>query len=271
MHPNEMKRLIWLTDIHFDFLLPQEIEEFASAVVTAKSDAILITGDIATSGNLCSILPAFASQVNAPIYFVLGNHDCYGGSISGTRESVRALVANSTKLYWLSGGLIVPLTRNACLIGHDGWADGRIAPGRNSGVMLNDYLLIKEFSGLSQQTRFDVMNKLGDESAAYFREVLPRACQHYQTVLLLTHVPPFKEACWYKGRTPDSDYVPHFTCQAVGDVLRQVMAEFPQCQLTVLCGHTHNAGVAQISPNLLVKTGGAEYGLPRIQEVLTLP
>ena len=35
--------------------------------------------------------------------------------------------------------------------------------------------------------------------------------------------------------------------------------------LTVLCGHTHGAGEVKILPNLLVKTGGAEYKKPELQ------
>ena len=42
----------------------------------------------------------------------------------------------------------------------------------------------------------------------------------------------------------------------------------PQKKLTVLCGHPHGAGVAHILPNLIVKTGGATYGRPELQEVL---
>jgi hypothetical protein len=38
--------------------------------------------------------------------------------------------------------------------------------------------------------------------------------------------------------------------------------------MSVLCGHTHGAGEARILPNLDVKTGGAEYGGPSLQELL---
>jgi hypothetical protein len=38
--------------------------------------------------------------------------------------------------------------------------------------------------------------------------------------------------------------------------------------MTVLCGHTHSSGEAQILPNLRVLTGGAVYGKPALQRVL---
>jgi hypothetical protein len=40
--------------------------------------------------------------------------------------------------------------------------------------------------------------------------------------------------------------------------------------MTVLCGHTHSSGECQILPNLLVKTGEAMYGTPKIQEILEI-
>lgn len=44
------------------------------------------------------------------------------------------------------------------------------------------------------------------------------------------------------------------------------MAEHPDRRLTVLCGHTHSPGVFRPAPNILVRTGGAEYGAPRIED-----
>ena len=48
------------------------------------------------------------------------------------------------------------------------------------------------------------------------------------------------------------------------------MLGHPDKQMTVLCGHTHGGGFAQILPNLSVRTGAADYELPRIQCVLDL-
>ena len=80
-------------------------------------------------------------------------------------------------------------------------------------------------------------------------------------------MPPFRESCWHEGRISSPDFLPHFTCQAVGEALLEVMDGRPDRHLTVLCGHTHSPGFAQIRDNLIVRTGGAEYGAPVIQEV----
>jgi hypothetical protein len=43
------------------------------------------------------------------------------------------------------------------------------------------------------------------------------------------------------------------------------MTKHPDCYMTVLCGHTHSPGVVRMMPNFEVRTGGAEYGMPRLQ------
>ncbi len=48
------------------------------------------------------------------------------------------------------------------------------------------------------------------------------------------------------------------------------MEAHPDREMTVLCGHTHGEGEAQILPNLKVLTGGAEYGKPKVQRVLAV-
>lgn len=50
----------------------------------------------------------------------------------------------------------------------------------------------------------------------------------------------------------------------------EVMKLYPQCRLTVLCGHTHSPGTAQILPNLQTLTGRAEYGKLYIQHIFDI-
>jgi hypothetical protein len=173
-------------------------------------------------------------------------------------------------LFWLPRAGIIELTPNTGLIGHDGWADGRLGDYWGSDVLLNDYLVIGEFIGRDAKERLNKLNALGDEAAAHFRPVLPEALARFRHVIVLTHVPPFREACWYQGRLSTDNWLPHFSCKAVGDVLKETMAAHPDQQMTVLCGHTHGAGEAQILPNLRVLTGGAQYGNPRVDRVLTV-
>ena len=111
------------------------------------------------------------------------------------------------------------------------------------------------------------MTALADEAARHFKRVLQEATSRYQHVIAVTHVPPFRKAAWYQGKTSNDDFLPYFACKAVGDVLTKTMKACPQSDLLVLCGHTHGGGELQVLDNLQVLTGEAEYGNPVIQRV----
>ena len=152
------------------------------------------------------------------------------------------------------------------LIGHDSWSDGRSGNYSNSNVRLNDYVLIKELRNLDDQALLKKLNQLGNEAASFFRKQLIQALPYYQHILILTHVPPFAESCWHEGNLSNDDFLPHFCCKATGEVFIELMSKYPDKNLTILCGHTHSGGVAQILPNITVRTGQAVYGHPTIQD-----
>ncbi len=263
-------RLAWLTDIHLNFLSERPVDDFLASVAAHRPDAVLIGGDIGEAPSLPGYLRRIAGRLGRPIYFVLGNHDFYHGSFRAVHAAVEKLTTESRWLTWLTRAGVVTLTPEVGLVGHDSWADGRCGDYQNSWVIMNDYLLIEEFAGLRQAGRLDKLHELGDAAAAYFRAILPEAFRQYRRLLLLTHVPPFQEACWHEGQISDENFLPHFVCRAAGEALREVMMAHPERELLVLCGHTHGAGRAQILPNLLVLTGGAEYGAPTVQRVFEL-
>jgi hypothetical protein len=173
-------------------------------------------------------------------------------------------------LRWLPAAGVVQLSRDVALVGVDGWADGRLGDWVRSRVMLNDYLLIAELAGITHAARLERLNQLGDAEAAQLSELLREALSKHRRVIVATHVPPFKEACWHEGRISNDEWLPHFTCRAVGEALRAAALERPDRKIRVLCGHTHGAGTAEILPNLRVVTGGAEYGEPRVQGTLEI-
>jgi len=259
-------KLAWLTDVHLDFVEPPAVARLGREIAAARPDAVLLGGDISVARQLERHLAELAAAVACPLYFVLGNHDFYGSSFAAVRAGVAALCRRTHGLRWLVESGVVPLSSATALVGHDSWADGRLGDYAHSQVMLNDYLYIRDFAGLDRARRLDQLHALGDEAAAYFERLLPQAFERFASVVLLTHVPPFEGACWHEGRISDANYLPHFACGVVGDVLIEVMRARPHCHLTVLCGHTHGAGEAHILPNLFVRTGGADYGRPRLQE-----
>jgi hypothetical protein len=265
-----MKRFLWITDIHLNFVGQAGAANFLGELAAVEADGILLSGDIGEAPDVTLYLNALNSALGRPIYFVLGNHDFYRGTIAGVRRKVEELCAACPNLCWLPLAGVVALTESTGLIGQDGWGDGHLGDYWGLAVHLNDWRFIGEFIGLDVAQRLDKLHALGDEAAAHFAAVLPEALARFRHLIVVTHVPPFREACWYDGRISDDDWLPHFTCKAVGDVLAQAMTAHPDRQMTVLCGHTHGAGEAQVLPNLRVLTGGAVYGKPALQRVLEL-
>ncbi|MBX7167308.1 MAG: metallophosphoesterase [Pirellulales bacterium] len=260
-----MVRVAWLTDLHLNFLSAEDVAAFLHDLAGRKFSALLVGGDISEGHEVAAHLRELAAAVRVPVYFVLGNHDFYFSSIAAVRETVLRLVQAAPGLVWLSHSGAIELAPSVGLVGHDGWGDARLGDYERSLVEMNDHRLIGEFAGLDKQSRWPVLKALGDQAAAHVRRVLPEAAARFPEVLLLTHVPPFEGACWYQGQISDRHWLPHFTCQALGQAILEVMRQHRRTQLTVLCGHTHSAGRYQAAENVLVLTGGAEYGRPQIE------
>jgi len=261
-------RLGWLTDIHLNFVPPLKRSEFYARLRREKLDGLLLGGDLGEADSVTNFLAEIADGLRIPIYFVLGNHDFYHGTLAAVRERVAREAAASPWLHWLSASGPIPLTADTALVGHDSWADGRLGDFFRSEVTLNDYLLIEELSGLEKQERYRKLNTLGDEAAEFIENRARETLTRYRNVIVLTHVPPFRESCWHEGQISNDDYLPHFACRAVGDRLAAIMRAHPDHTMVVLCGHTHSPGFARILDNLEVRTGGATYGEPTLQEVL---
>ena len=265
--PGNMFRLAWLTDLHLNFLPYAQADEFLGQVESLEPDATLITGDISEARDLCRMLVHIDELLRRPVYFVLGNHDFYHGSIREVRAETTRISHERPRLRYLSQlSEPVQLTPKVGLVGHDGWADRALGDYERSLVMMNDYRLIAELASHGKRERLAVLHALGDEAAQHIREVLPLALSRFDHVLLATHVPPLREACWHEGSISDDESAPHFTCKAMGDAILQIMRDFPKRQLVVLCGHTHSPGEHRPLANVQIITGGESTGTHRSRE-----
>jgi Icc protein len=260
-----MTRVVWLTDIHLNFVAPADIDELLARIERQRPDWILIGGDIAEAPDVERYLSHIVTRVSGRVAFVLGNHDFYRGSIARVRAAVADLCHDEPRLVYLNDADVLEITPRVGLVGHDGWADARVGDYERSEVMLNDYLLIEELAEADKAERRGLLQALGDEAAGHVRRVLPEALERYEQVMLLTHVPPLREACWHAGQLSDDEWAPHFTCLAVGNAILEIMAQWPDRQLTVLCGHTHSPGECRPLANIHILTGEAVYGLPKVQ------
>lgn len=264
------KKIVWVTDIHLNFLGTQDLERFIGMIQKESADVLLVGGDIAEAPNVSSYLQILEQSLDSQIYFVLGNHDFYNGSLSKVIGDVRKISKVSKRLVFLDDIRYVELTKDVALVGHSSWADGRLGDYDESQVMLNDYVLIEEFRRLTKAQRLQKLHELGDNAASQLKRGIETALKDYNKLLCLTHVPPFRESCWHKGKISDDYHLPHFACKVVGDVMRSIMESYPERYLTVLCGHTHSSGRTQVLDNIEVITGDAKYGQPKIQQVIYL-
>lgn len=272
-----MHRTAWLTDLHLNFVDEAAFDELIAELVSASVDSVLLGGDVAEAHSVVSWLSQFEEKLLAqsprsdvPIYLVLGNHDFYYGGIKSVRRQVEEFAEGSNWCFLTTAMQPIRLTDRAALVGHDGWADAREGDYNRSLVMMNDYLLIEELAKFSKQDRLVELHRLGDEAAEHIRKQLMLALPEYEQVFVLTHVPPFRSACWYQGTISDDEWAPHFVCQAMGRAIMDVAAVFPAKEITVLCGHTHSAGECQPARNVRVITGAAEYGAPKVTKVFDL-
>jgi predicted MPP superfamily phosphohydrolase len=81
----------WLTDIHLNFLKPKQLDAFLQNLSRETAGCFLISGDIGEADSVAGYLEQMAAILKRPIYFVLGNHDYYGGSIEEVRARIGAL------------------------------------------------------------------------------------------------------------------------------------------------------------------------------------
>lgn len=263
-------RLIWITDLHLESTETDKMQKFFDVVLAEKHDAILIGGDISSGVNSLLHLENLAKLFQKPIYFVLGNHDFYFGSIYEIRKLARQANKEFENAHYLTEGGIIGLSNHTALIGHDGWADAKAGDFLSSTVALHDYLLIEELKDLSSTERLKVLNRLGEEAAESLKKHLLTALPFYERVIVLTHTPPFREACFYEGEVCDDNWAPHFVNYTAGEMLREVVSGFPDKEVLVLSGHSHHGADCQILPNLRVLVGQCEIGNPMVQGVIEI-
>ena len=140
-------RAAWLTDIHLNFVAKERVADLADGVRRLGIDSVLVGGDIGESPNFVAYLDELAVRIARPVYFVLGNHDFYRGSIAAVREEARRLSRARRGITWLPDTEFVELTADTALVGHDAWGDGRAADFLEGRMpMLNDCWLIEELA-----------------------------------------------------------------------------------------------------------------------------
>lgn len=260
-------RLQWITDPHFSFCV-NLIKPMIDKLNIINPDMLLIGGDIGESSNFDDFLKILSKGFSKPIIFVLGNHDFYGSSVKSVRERASSIKLTYPNITYLTTSDIIKLTDKVCLIGHDGFADGRAGNYWKSNVKLADSEYIWDLKLMSQSDRFKIMNKFGDEAAENIKEKLQRTVKEYEHTIILTHVPPFAKGGFHQGKPQDKDWAPFFVCKAMGEAIIDVSHKHKDHKITILCGHTHGKGVYKPYPWLTSINGDGQYGGIIFQDII---
>lgn len=264
-----MSNYTWLTDTHLDHLDEKSIVNFGKTVASTGATGIFWTGDISNGPRLISHLAAFEQAVQRPIYFVLGNHDYYGSQIEFQRKRLGELANISPYLKYMPNSSYLTLSPLTAVVGHDGWYDAFHGDPMRGTFILNDWNMINEY--VSAKGIVDIIGisrKLAHEGTLHVMKGIKSATRYARNIIVLTHVPPFKEAATYRGRPSDEDALPWYTSKMMGDMLTDAAKSFPNHTFTVLCGHTHGKAEHHPTKNMVVRVGEAKYGAPAVQGLI---
>ena len=270
-----MLRLVWTTDPHLNHAPVSAWDRWVNGINALRPDAVVVTGDISEGEDVTFQLQRMTEAFRVDghqvdIHFVLGNHDFYRSSIAETRRRVIELCRDHPKLHYLTDLPPIELSPGVFLIGEDGWGDATVGDYERSPIRLSDFELIEEFKNSNPGRWKRMLQEQGQLSAARLSSKLDALPESATQVLVATHVPPFRESCWYMGKTTDDDWAPFFVCGQIGEALLTHCKNHRQQNVTVLCGHTHHDGVATMRKNLIVHTGAAQYGQPSIEALVTI-
>lgn len=266
-----MIKLAFCTDIHLDHIAANAVLPFIHSIAAAGPDVVVCTGDISNAILLHNHLGMIAKGLGEiPFYYVLGNHDFYGGSISDVRM-LRSSDRRYLSLYSLVGKYVC-INDNIAIVGHDGWYDGGYANWYASRIQMTDYKLISEFRSKSRLEMKSLINNLSNSAAECISISASAAAAVSKKVIIATHVPPFPKC----SRGPDreqsnADWMPVMSSKAVGDAIIGVAEDHPDTKFTVLCGHTHTPWREVVTENVTCIVGNADstgvsgYGHPTFE------
>jgi len=264
-----MPNYAWATDIHLDFLKEdtQRLIAFAESLIKRNPTGIFLTGDLSVAPQLVYHLSAIERVVQRPVYFVLGNHDFFGGQVEEVRKRMRELSNMSGFLRYMPTMPYYALTPSTAVVGHDGWYDAHYGDWQGSSFTMVDWKAIHDFRQVNgnKATIVAQSRKMAHEGVLHVQEGIKKAARYHKNIVILTHFPPFAESHIHQGELGDIHAMPWFTSKMMGDMLRAASAAYPGHTFTVLAGHTHGKYEGKITSNLRVLVGGAEYDRPELQ------
>ncbi len=259
------KTLAWGSDLHLDMADKATYDALIRDFKNQNADALVISGDTSEKVTCFDRLTEIQKALGIPLYYILGNHDFYGSTV----QHIKNLAAKYPSINYLTSGMIVPLSQDTALVGHDGWADTK-SGNFDITPIIYDFSEIQDFIGFGRHQWKTFMLNLGEQSALDSENTLLKVFEKYSSVIFVTHCPPFREACYYEGKITDDAWAPIFVNLSLGRMLMELMENYPEKNLHVYCGHTHSKIEYNPLPNLKVTVAHAAYGKPEAQRPIKI-
>jgi len=266
-----LKRYIWLTDTHFNFLDQAALLGFFLSLEEKKADGIFLTGDVSTGPHLVKHLNLLEKVVKTPVYFVLGNHDYYRATFSEIENSMVELMQSNSRLHYLSVSDPISLSDDVAVIGHDGWYDAGWRAPVTPAIFVWDWYFIKDFRALfGTEERMNLVRARATKAMEFIIENLEKAFKKHSTAYMLTHFPPWPEESDRFYGLLEKFWMPYNSSKMMADALVKIMEKYSDKKLVILAGHTHIKRKIQISSNIEMRVGDAEFGKPQIQKIILI-
>lgn len=273
-----MDKIIFASDWHLDWFErgTSGYNEVVKDLTLIKSLGfpLLYAGDLTTAHLFTDTVDAALRGFKNGVYVALGNHDFYGTSFAELKDKIRTFSRQQDvpKTRFVDEFDVIRLPDRTAIIGDSGWysADeyhpysdmaGPYSSGLSSKSM-TDWSVITDFKGGTNPALIKRLSEnLALESAYNIDKKLARVSELKNSgdpvnrLVILTHVPPFKEVQHERNDGFDSFYRNIY----LGETIKDWADANKDVAITVLCGHTHTKATWRHN-NIVCHVAPAEYG-----------
>ncbi|ACA89201.1 metallophosphoesterase [Burkholderia orbicola MC0-3] len=183
----EAMKLLVLSDLHNEFE-----PAVADAKTIARSDVVVLAGDIHTKDRSIGWAQAFVDDPTKPVILVAGNHEFYRGHFDGTLDKLRNL-AQGTNIHFLENDAFV--LGDVRFLGCTLWTDFKLYANnisatrciRDAQQAMADFRLIRATSSYRRLYPADTVRR-HELSRAWLRNTLSEPFEG-KTVVVTHHAP----------------------------------------------------------------------------------
>lgn len=144
------------SDIHLEACDSRTKEDFIQTLVKSEPEILIIAGDIERAKGVCAELTYLSRALPASkIYFVLGNHDYYDGSLEEVFQSVSETARASDNLVYLSDSEASEICPGTFIVGDDGFYDLQCGQVNFAAYTSSDFTYIQDFNVPSMDEQLD--------------------------------------------------------------------------------------------------------------------